>query len=173
MAERRRPNPPGLASGKPGSAWTVASADLRREAIVDDTPAAGRAAQPAVDRGARRRALRLRRRAPVHRPGTRRALRAGRRRRRHARAVPSLASVAVPSAAGVRAPGRRRATGSGPVDAPGLAAVFVAGSTAFKLGPAAAELVREARRRGLHAHMGRVSTARRIALRELDRLHVV
>ncbi len=49
-----------------------------------------------------------------------------------------------------------------PWDAPGLAAVFVGGSTAWKLGRPAADLVREARRRGLYAHMGRVSTARRI-----------
>jgi hypothetical protein len=49
-----------------------------------------------------------------------------------------------------------------PWDAPGLAAVFVAGSTAWKLGPAAAALVGHARQRGLHAHMGRVSTAQRI-----------
>jgi hypothetical protein len=49
-----------------------------------------------------------------------------------------------------------------PWQAPGLAAVFVGGSTRWKLGPQAASLVREARRRGLHAHMGRVSTAGRI-----------
>jgi hypothetical protein len=49
-----------------------------------------------------------------------------------------------------------------PWDAPGLAAVFVGGSTAWKLGPAAADLVRQARRRGMMAHMGRVSSARRI-----------
>jgi hypothetical protein len=49
-----------------------------------------------------------------------------------------------------------------PWDAPGLAAVFVGGSTRWKLGPEAAELVRQARARGLLAHAGRVSTARRI-----------
>lgn len=49
-----------------------------------------------------------------------------------------------------------------PWQAPGLAAVFLGGSTRWKLGPEAAGLVREARRRGLHAHAGRVSTARRI-----------
>ena len=49
-----------------------------------------------------------------------------------------------------------------PWDAPGLAGVFVGGSTGWKLGPDAAGLVRDARRRGLHAHMGRVSTGRRI-----------
>jgi hypothetical protein len=49
-----------------------------------------------------------------------------------------------------------------PWEAPGLAAVFVGGSTRWKLGPDAARLVRQARARGLHAHMGRVSTARRI-----------
>jgi hypothetical protein len=49
-----------------------------------------------------------------------------------------------------------------PWDAPGLAAVFVGGSTRWKLGLDAADLVRQARRRGLHAHMGRVSSKRRI-----------
>jgi hypothetical protein len=49
-----------------------------------------------------------------------------------------------------------------PWGAQGLAAVFVGGSSSFKLSSAAAALVAEARRRGLHAHMGRVSTARRI-----------
>ena len=49
-----------------------------------------------------------------------------------------------------------------PWGAPGLAAVFVGGSTRWKLGPDAAALVVEARRRGLLAHMGRCSTARRI-----------
>jgi hypothetical protein len=49
-----------------------------------------------------------------------------------------------------------------PWDAAGLAAVFVGGSTAWKLGPAAAALVGEARQRGLLAHMGRVCSARRI-----------
>jgi hypothetical protein len=49
-----------------------------------------------------------------------------------------------------------------PWGAPGLAAVFVGGSTPWKLSVEAAELVSEARRRGPHAHMGRVSTARRI-----------
>ena len=49
-----------------------------------------------------------------------------------------------------------------PWEAPGLAAVFVGGSTRWKLGPEAAELVRQARRRGLQAHMGRISSARTI-----------
>jgi hypothetical protein len=49
-----------------------------------------------------------------------------------------------------------------PWDAPGLAAVFVGGSTGWKLGPEAARMVHRTRRRGLHAHMGRVSAARRI-----------
>jgi hypothetical protein len=43
-----------------------------------------------------------------------------------------------------------------------IAGVFVGGSTAWKLGAPAADLVREARRRGLHAHMGRCSTAGRM-----------
>lgn len=43
-----------------------------------------------------------------------------------------------------------------------IAAVFVGGSTEWKLSRAAADLVREARRRRLHVHMGRVSSARRI-----------
>ena len=49
-----------------------------------------------------------------------------------------------------------------PWEAPGLAGVFVGGSTRWKLGPEAAELVRQARRRGLQAHMGRISSARTI-----------
>ena len=44
----------------------------------------------------------------------------------------------------------------------GLHAVFVGGSDEFKLGPAAAGLVHEARRRGLYAHMGRVNSEKRI-----------
>lgn len=43
-----------------------------------------------------------------------------------------------------------------------LDAVFVGGSTGYKLSPAAAGIVREARIRGLPAHMGRVNTLRRI-----------
>ena len=49
-----------------------------------------------------------------------------------------------------------------PWEAPGLAAVFVGGSTHWKLGPEAGDLVRQARRRGLHVHMGRISSARTI-----------
>lgn len=41
-------------------------------------------------------------------------------------------------------------------------AVFVGGSTEFKLSPGAAALVRSAKRRGLWAHMGRVNTRRRM-----------
>jgi hypothetical protein len=44
-----------------------------------------------------------------------------------------------------------------------LAAVFVGGSTGFKLGDDAAALCREARARGAHVHMGRVNSHRRIA----------
>ncbi len=44
-----------------------------------------------------------------------------------------------------------------------LDALFIGGSTEFKLGPAAAALVREAKRRGLWTHMGRVNSARPIA----------
>lgn len=40
-------------------------------------------------------------------------------------------------------------------------AVFVGGSTQFKLGPVAAKCVREAKRRGLWTHMGRVNTRQR------------
>lgn len=54
------------------------------------------------------------------------------------------------------------APGMVPWDAPSLAGVFVGGSTAWKLSSAAADLVREARRRGLHAHIGRCSTGRLI-----------
>jgi hypothetical protein len=49
-----------------------------------------------------------------------------------------------------------------PWDAPGLAGVFVGGSDEWKLGPEAARLVREARARGLSAHMGRVNSEKRI-----------
>lgn len=41
-------------------------------------------------------------------------------------------------------------------------AVFVGGSTVFKLSQPAAKIVRDARREGLWVHMGRVSTQRRI-----------
>ncbi len=43
-----------------------------------------------------------------------------------------------------------------------LDAVFVGGTTDFKLGPDAARIVREARTRGKWVHMGRVNTVRRI-----------
>jgi hypothetical protein len=49
-----------------------------------------------------------------------------------------------------------------PWDAPRLTAVFVGGSDEWKLGPEAARLVREARQRGLYAHMGRVNSEKRI-----------
>jgi hypothetical protein len=49
-----------------------------------------------------------------------------------------------------------------PWDAPGLTAVFLGGSDRWRLGPEAARLVRIARTRGLHAHMGRVNSAKRI-----------
>lgn len=42
------------------------------------------------------------------------------------------------------------------------AAVFVGGSTEFKLGPTAAQIVRDARRAGLLAHMGRVNSVKRM-----------
>jgi hypothetical protein len=41
-------------------------------------------------------------------------------------------------------------------------ALFVGGSTAWKLGPAAARIVAEARDRGLYAHLGRVNSLRRL-----------
>lgn len=41
-------------------------------------------------------------------------------------------------------------------------AVFIGGSTEFKLGPVAARIVAEARRRGKWIHMGRVNTVNRI-----------
>ncbi len=145
-----------------GSAWTVASADLCRTAIVDDTPLPAAPpnllwiAVPDVVRCA----------CGAGHPCTGPA--------RGARCEPvgdadatleqfrawHLWLCHLPLAFVLQDGAERR--GRVPWDAPGLAAVFVAGSTAFKLGPAAAELVREARRRGLHAHMGRVSTARRI-----------
>ncbi len=43
-----------------------------------------------------------------------------------------------------------------------LGALFVGGSTEFKLSLAAADLVAEANERGLHTHMGRVNGARRL-----------
>jgi hypothetical protein len=49
-----------------------------------------------------------------------------------------------------------------PWSAPGLRAVFVGGSDAWRLGPEAARLVATARARGLQAHMGRVNSAKRI-----------
>jgi hypothetical protein len=45
---------------------------------------------------------------------------------------------------------------------PRIDALFIGGSTAWKLGPAAEALVLEARRRGKWVHMGRVNSARRI-----------
>ena len=45
---------------------------------------------------------------------------------------------------------------------PRLNAVFVGGDDRWKMSDAAATLVREAKRRGLWAHMGRVNTRRRI-----------
>jgi hypothetical protein len=43
-----------------------------------------------------------------------------------------------------------------------LDAVFIGGSTAWKLGPAVAGLAAEARRRGLSVHMGRVNSRTRL-----------
>lgn len=45
-----------------------------------------------------------------------------------------------------------------------VAAVFVGGSTAWKEGPEAASLLREAGRRGVWRHVGRVQTERRLKL---------
>ena len=45
-----------------------------------------------------------------------------------------------------------------------IGAVFVGGSTEFKCSDEAHDLVREAQRRGLWAHMGRVNTAQRMML---------
>lgn len=44
----------------------------------------------------------------------------------------------------------------------GLDAVFVGGTTRWKLSPAASALVAEANRRGKHAHSGRVNSLRRL-----------
>jgi hypothetical protein len=44
----------------------------------------------------------------------------------------------------------------------GIAAVFIGGTTRWKLGTEAARIVHEARRRGLWTHMGRVNTFRRL-----------
>lgn len=43
-----------------------------------------------------------------------------------------------------------------------IGAFFVGGSTEWKLGPAARALVAEAKARGLHAHMGRVNSLKRL-----------
>lgn len=43
-----------------------------------------------------------------------------------------------------------------------VAAVFIGGTTEFKLGEAAADIVAEANERGIWSHMGRVNSARRI-----------
>lgn len=52
--------------------------------------------------------------------------------------------------------------GPGDVPWPELDAVFVGGSTDFKLGPIAAAICREARRRDVWVHMGRVNGGRRM-----------
>jgi hypothetical protein len=44
----------------------------------------------------------------------------------------------------------------------GMAAVFIGGTTRWKLGAEAARIVHEANRRGLWTHMGRVNTVRRL-----------
>jgi hypothetical protein len=49
-----------------------------------------------------------------------------------------------------------------PWDAPSLRAVFLGGSTEWKLGPAAASLIAEAKRRGKWVHAGRVNSLKRI-----------
>jgi hypothetical protein len=43
-----------------------------------------------------------------------------------------------------------------------LAAVFIGGDTAWKLGEAAARIVEQAKQRGKHVHMGRVNSEKRI-----------
>ena len=45
---------------------------------------------------------------------------------------------------------------------PRIDALFIGGSTAWKLGPSAEALALEAKRRGKWVHMGRVNSARRI-----------
>ena len=42
-----------------------------------------------------------------------------------------------------------------------LSAIFIGGSTTYKLGPEVQRIVTEAKRRGLHVHMGRVNSRRR------------
>jgi hypothetical protein len=69
----------------------------------------------------------------------------------------------------IRSAGRRVALvaqdGLTPAGTPWAAidALFVGGSTEWKLGPPARELITEARRRGVWVHIGRVNTARRYA----------
>lgn len=43
-------------------------------------------------------------------------------------------------------------------------ALFIGGSTKFKLSPGASDLCREAKRRGLHVHVGRVNSLKRIRM---------
>lgn len=53
--------------------------------------------------------------------------------------------------------------GAGVNDIPAdAAAVFIGGTDAFKLGPDARDVVKEAKRRGLWVHVGRVNTMRRL-----------
>lgn len=49
----------------------------------------------------------------------------------------------------------------GPVDWEAFDALFIGGTTGWKLGPAARALVAEANRHGKHVHMGRVNSERR------------
>lgn len=49
-------------------------------------------------------------------------------------------------------------------------AVFIGGSTAWKLGPHAARLVAQARARSKHCHLGRVKQSHSASLRRCHRL---
>ena len=51
---------------------------------------------------------------------------------------------------------------AGELDWPLVDAVFIGGTDGFKMGPEAAEIGREAKRRGLWLHMGRVNGHRRV-----------
>lgn len=74
--------------------------------------------------------------------------------------LPSIRELGVPSA--FAAQDGAEAPGMVPWD--DIDVLFLAGSTEWKTGPAAARLATEARARGLSVHMGRVNSARRLRL---------
>ena len=81
---------------------------------------------------------------------------------RHARALRGVAPVPRASAARLRAARRRERPGWCRGMRRGLTAMFVGGSDRWRYGAACADLVREARRRGLLVHFGRISSLSKI-----------